>query len=195
MKIKITFLAVWLLCCLTSFGQSIFDNPITGTNPNTANPYTAGQTVNGNITVTGIGRGSGITGTNANNRYNANGWSTSGIDMNDYFEFTLTPNSGYKINFVSFVYTGALSSGSSTHEFRSSVDGFTASIGSPTAAGTTISLSGAAYQNITAAITFRLYGYGMADAGRTYSINDFTFNGTVAAATAPEINQIGRAHV
>ena len=44
-----------------SFAQSIFTNPITGTNPNTADPYTTGQTVAANMTASGIGRGAGIT--------------------------------------------------------------------------------------------------------------------------------------
>ena len=167
------------------WGQSIFTNPITGTNPNTDNPYTNGQTVNSNISASGIGRGSGISGANANNRYNANGWSTGAIDLNDYFEFTITPNSGYKIDFVSFVYTGQVSTGTPNFAFRSSLDGFTADIGSPNITGTTISLSGASFQGITSAITFRYYGFNFAASGTTYSINDFTFNGTVSSSCTP----------
>ena len=102
-----------------SWGQSIFTNPITGTNPNTSNPYTTGQTFDANITVSGIGRGTGISGSNANDRYNASGWSTGALDANDYFYFTLTPNSGKKINFLSFVYTGQASgTGPITFAFR-----------------------------------------------------------------------------
>jgi hypothetical protein len=163
----------------TVYGQSIFTNPIMGTNPNTTNPYIAGQIVDPNITVSGIGRGTGISGTNANDRYNTNGWSTTVIDLTDYFEFTLTPNGGFKIDFASFVYTGLVSAGTPSFSFRSSIDGFTTNIGTPTAAGTTISLAGAAYQNITTATTFRLYAYGLTAATTTYSINDFTFNGIV----------------
>jgi len=178
----IVFLVFW---SSVVHGQ-IFTNPITGTNPNTANPYTAGQTVDPNITVSGIGRGSGIAGSNANNRYNANGWSTSTIDLTDYFEFTLTPAAGYKIDFTNFVYTSQVSSGTPSHSFRSSVDGFTSDIGTPSTTGTTISLSGASYQNITSSITFRFYTYGVPLATTTFSINDFTFNGSVTTTcTAP----------
>ena len=91
------------------FGQSIWTNPITGTNPNTANPYTTGDVVDANITVSGISRGTGIAGVNANDRYNADGWSTGAINLNDYFQFTLTPDAGCEIDFASFVYTGQLS--------------------------------------------------------------------------------------
>ena len=109
--------------------QAVFSNSITGTNPNTSNPYAAGQTTDANITVSGIGRGTGIAGANANDRYNANGWNSASIDANDYFEWTLTPNSGYKINFVSLVYTGQASgTGPTSFAFRASVDGFTANM-------------------------------------------------------------------
>jgi hypothetical protein len=180
---KVQLMLLFSLISGWSFGQSIFTNPITGTNPNTSNPYTAGQTVNGNITVSGIGRGSGITSVNNNNRYNASGWNSSSINLNDYFEFTLTPNSCFEIDFVSFAYTGQLSTGSISLAFRSSVDGFTNNIGTPNTGGTTISLSNASYQDLTSAITFRLYAWGASAAGTSYSINDFTFNGTVSSRT------------
>lgn len=182
-------LIVLLFASSISFGQSIWTNPITGTNPNTANPYTTGQTVNGNITVSGIGRGTGIAGTSANDRYNATGWNSTSLDANDYFSFTLTPNSGCEIDFTSFVYTAQASgTGPVSFALRSSVDGFVANIGTATATGVTINLSAAAYQNITGAITFRLYGWGASAAGGTWSVNDFTFNGTVTCGggcTAP----------
>lgn len=187
-EIKITFCLLLFVSAL-GFGQSIFTNPITGTNPNTANPYTTGQLINPNITVSGIGRGAGINGTNANNRYNANGWDTVTIDLNAYFEFTITPNTGFEIDFVSFVYTGQASgTGPTSFAFRSSVDGYSANIGTPTATGVTIDLSNATYQNITGPITFRLYAWSASGAGGTFSVNDFTFNGNVNSTSSPNIN-------
>ncbi|MEP7164080.1 MAG: putative Ig domain-containing protein [Ferruginibacter sp.] len=162
---------------------SIFANTITGTNPNTSNPYTIGQTVNANITVSGIGRSAGITGTNANDRYTASGWNVASLDVTKYFEFTLTPNSGYRIDFSSFVYTGQASgTGPTSFAFRSSLDGYTANIGAPTATGTTISLSGGAYQGLTTPVTFRLYGWAASGAAGTFSVNSFIFNGNVFVA-------------
>jgi hypothetical protein len=174
MKIRILLIA--LLVSSFSWGQSIFNNPIAGTNPNTSNPFTTGQTVAANMTASGIGRGTGIAGSNANDRYNASGWSTGAIDLTDYFEFTMTPSPGFEINFVSFVYTGQVSSGTPSFAFRSSVDGYASNIGTPTATGTTISLSASTYQNVNTAITFRFYAFGLPAAGTTFSINDFTFN-------------------
>ncbi len=167
---------------ITGWSQSIFNNDITDANPSATNPFVTGQVVNANITVTGIGRGSGLGGNAGSNRYNANNWNTA-FDATDYFTFTLTPAAGYKINFVSLVYTGQRSStGPNSFALRSSLDGFTANIGSPTATGGTISLSATAYQNVSGAIEFRFYGWAGTAAAGTYSINDFTFNGTVAAA-------------
>ena len=181
-----SFLTLLLCICFCNMGFcQIWSNPITGTNPNTANPYTTGQTVSStNMTVSGIGRGSGIAGSNANNRYNAAGWNSASIDANDYFYFTLTPNAGYKISFSSFQYTAQASgTGPVSFSFRSSVDGYSASIGAPTSTGTTIDLSGAAYQDIVSSITFRIYGWGASGAGGTFSINDFSFNGSVTAVS------------
>ncbi len=178
MKKNFCFSVLVVFACSSAVAQSIFDNPITGTNPNLSNPYTTGQTVNGNITASGIGRGSGIVGSNTNNRYNAVQWSTAAIDGNDYFEFTITPNPGIRVSFTSFVYTGqASANGPMNFAFRSSLDGYVTDIGSPAGAGTTIDLSAAVYQNISAAISFRFYGWAAITAAGTFSINDFTFNG------------------
>lgn len=165
--------------CATTVGP-LWGNAITDSDPSTSNPYTNGQTVAANITVSGIGRGSGIAASSASNRYSASGWNTSSLDINKYFYFTLTPNGGYEIDFTNFVYTGQASgTGPVNFAVRSSLDGYTANIGSATAGGTTIDLSGATYKNISSSITFRFYGWGASAAGGTFSINDFTFNGTV----------------
>ncbi len=184
MKLKLLF-CLLLFVGVLGFGQSIFENPILGTNPNTANPYTTGQVVDPNITVSGIGRGAGINGTNANNRYNANGWNTATIDLTAYFEFTITPNAGFEIDFVSFVYTSQRSNASiSNFAFRSSIDGFNSNLGTPLFDGATIDLS--SFQNINGPITFRFYAWGTSAASTTtFSINDFTFNGTVTSACVP----------
>ncbi|WP_281322898.1 T9SS sorting signal type C domain-containing protein [Flavobacterium aestivum] len=163
-----------------SLGQSIFLNPITGINPNALNPYRTGQIVDPNISVSGISRGKGILGKNAKNRYNATGWNTVGVDPTDYFEFAITPSPGKKIDFKSFVYKGQVSINGPIHfAFRSSVDGFRSNIGTVSAAGRTISLSSSVFQNITKAITFRIYGWAAKTGTGTFSINSFAFNGTV----------------
>ena len=187
MKIKLLFIA--LICGVFSYGQSIFENPITFASGVPSSPYIIGQIVDPNITVSGISRGSGINGATATSRYSANSWSTTTLDVNDYFEFTLIPNSGYQINFASFTYTGTVSGGAPSHSFRSSVDGFTTNIGTASTTGSTISLTGSSYQNITGAITFRFYTFGVASTATTFSINDFIFNGLVISSCASPTTQ------
>jgi hypothetical protein len=189
------FAALYLLPFFAS-GQAVFSNEITNTLPSDYNPFTLGQVVDSNITASGIGRGSGITASSGSNRYAATGWTTSatGITTGEYFEFTLTPNSGYKINFVSLTLSSQKSSsGPATASLRSSKDNYAASIHTftlaTTAASQTLSLSAVAYQNITSPITFRVYLYDTPSNGAsgTASINDFAFNGTVVqnSPTAP----------
>lgn len=178
-----TMLIALLIIGNASLAQSIWTNPITGSNPNSTDPYTIGQVVDANITVSGIGRGSGITGNAGNDRYNATAWTTSGLDLTDYFTFTLTPAANYKISLTSFEFTLQRSStGPVNYALRSSIDNFTSDISTAafpmTAALQTVALSGAAFQNITSAITFRIYGYNAGSNVGTASVNDFTFNGT-----------------
>ncbi|MBE2181718.1 MAG: autotransporter-associated beta strand repeat-containing protein [Chthoniobacterales bacterium] len=171
---------------------NIWTNPITGTNPNTNNPYISGQTVATNITVSGIGRGTGINGSNANDRYNANGWDTGSIDLNAYFTFTLTPDSGYEIDFNTFFYTLQRSAtGPQSIVLRSSLDSFSANLWSTNYTAVTsthsftVDLSGASFQNITNGIEFRIYGWGATGSGGTMSVNDFAFTGTVNSSGPP----------
>ncbi|MCE3016580.1 MAG: PEP-CTERM sorting domain-containing protein [Pirellula sp.] len=180
------FVAVFSLVPSQSNGDVIFQNLITGTNPNAFNPYTTGQTFDSGITVSGIGRGGGINGTDTNDRYNATSWNTSVIDLTAYFTFTLTPNTGNMISYESFQYQGqASATGPTTFAFRSSLDGFSANVGSANANGTTINLSSAQFQNVNSATEFRLYGWGATSSAGTFSVNEFTFTGTVSAVPEP----------
>ncbi len=164
----------------------ISTNSITGTDPSLGNPYATGISGNANITASGIGRGAGLGASSAADRYSARSWSTGTFDATDYFTFTLDANDGYEINFDNFVYTGTASgTGPTAFALRSSVDAFTADIGSPTATGTTISLTAPPFQHLTAPVEFRLYGYSATGGAGTFSINDYTFNGAVGAIPEP----------
>nr|WP_294775768.1 YDG domain-containing protein [uncultured Flavobacterium sp.] len=174
---------------------TIWTNPITGSNPAAANPYTAGQTVNANLTASGVGYASGLSALTSTNTYNIGGWTTNAtIDDTQYFSFTLTPATGYKMNMSSFVYTGTAGSRAPrSFAFRSDVNGdnFTTNVGSPNTAGTTINLTGADYQNLSTATSFRFYGFNCTSgstAARSYSINDFTFSGSVLGSDTTALN-------
>ena len=188
---RITFKVVKILILVlfsvgmksSGFAQDIFSNSITGINPSDDNPYIDGQIVDAQITVSGIGRGPGISGIGTNDRYDANNWNLLSIDLDDYFEFTLTPNDCNEINLISFEYaaTSTFLLGPASFSFRSSVDGFSSDIGSPNATGTTIDLSGAPFQNITGPITFRLYAWGGLNLlNGHFGIDDFSFKGSVS---------------
>jgi hypothetical protein len=163
-------------------------NLISGSNPSADNPYVTGKSDDPNITASGIGHRSGITGTSGAGRYNAKSWTTNRtVDVDDYFYFILDANDGYKINFTSFEYSGTRStSGPTLFAFRSSLDGFTTNIGSPAADGATINLSSVQFQKLTDPIEFRLYGYSASSGSGTFSINDYQFKGTATATANPE---------
>jgi hypothetical protein len=200
MKLKLIFQLVAILALSNKlFGQVIFENKIIGVNPNSDNPYLIGQTFDSNITVSGIGRGIGVNGNAANNRYNARDWKLGAFDENDYFEFRITPRAGYKIDFRNLTYKAQVSTdGPKSFAFRSSVDGFISNIASPSMAISVaeqtpapISLSESAFQNCITEIVFRFYGWGGSSANGTFSINEFAFNGVVSCATlAPTIKTI-----
>src|SRR6187431_1246624 len=112
-----------------SVSQSIFNNSIDGHNPSDTNPYNTDQTVDPNITVSGIGRAPGMYGINAKDRYDARSWKTEEPGPDTYFEFNLAPKKDHEIDFISFEYTGKVSNnGPTLFAFRSSVDGFSANI-------------------------------------------------------------------
>src|SRR5690606_25189486 len=102
-------------------------------NPEVSNPYIYGQYFDPNITVSGIGKGTGAVasegGFGTNDRYNLRGWDTVTLDPTAYFEFTITPNPGYQIDFASFVYAGQRSNeGPPNIEIRSSHNNYSSTI-------------------------------------------------------------------
>lgn len=161
---------------------SIWSNDIDGTSPGLTNPFTSGQNVAANLSVSGIGR-NGVTGNAGNDRYNTSAWNVAAIDLNRYFTFTLTPSTGFVINFNDFTYTSQRSNTSiSSFAIRSSLDSYSSNIGTPTFNGTTIDLSNTTYQNISSPITFRFYAWGAGASGNTFSIDDFIFTGNIVSA-------------
>jgi hypothetical protein len=200
MKTNCIFVVVAIFALSNNlFGQVIFENGIIGVNPNRDNPYSNGQTFDSNITVSGIGRGSGLDADDANNRYNAREWTSVSFDLNDYFEFKITPNPGYKIDFVKFAYKAQVSEkGPISFALRSSADGFSSNVATPSISYSVgeqtpvpIDLSGSSLQNCISEIIFRFYGWGGSDTNGTFSINEFAFSGVVSCATkVPDIGDV-----
>ncbi len=189
MKSLFSFLALSLVVFAAGSANAdiIFANPITGANPGAQNPYTTGQITHSRIQSASIGRGSGVNGASGANTYNTTRWNSTSLDANDYIRFTMTAASNRAINFSSFTYSA---SGTPRppqfFEIRSSVDGFTSAVATPTAlAGGTFSLASPQLQDLQGTVEFRLYAWGAGNAGSTFGINDFVFEGTIYAVPEP----------
>lgn len=168
---------------------TIWENDINDGNPSNYNPFTLGQVVAGNITVSGIGRSNGLDANGGSNRYNAKGWNSGSLSSNLYYYFTITPQAGYSVNLNSFVFTGTASgTGPTNYAIRTSIDNYASSISSPDLSGFVTDLSGDEFQNISEPITVRIYAWGASSAAGTFSVNDFYFTGSVTEQPAlPEI--------
>lgn len=135
-----------------------------------------------NVTFSNLTRGSGLTGVGTANAFNSSSWTSSASpDANDYYEFTITPDSTYEFS-ASELRVGLERSttGPASAVLRSSLDGYTANIGSvisvPTSiAASTINLSGVSgLQNSTSAVTLRLYAYGSTSTAGSLRIQRIT---------------------
>ena len=197
LRLKYISFVFVILTAMGSNAQVIYENPITGSNPNTSDPYTIGQSNNSNLSVSGIGRGSGISGSNGNNRYSANNWTQgTSSNSNDYFYWTITPTSCNEIDFSSLeIAFERSSSGPQNFALRSSVDNYASDIWTynyttTTLQSQTISFASASFQNVTADVTFRIYGWSATSGSGTFSINSFVFNGAVNALPSPVAGSI-----
>ncbi len=190
--IQVVALIVAVFASSLSTAQSIFSNAITGNNTGNQNPYATNQVVVAGVTSTGIGRGAGVNNSNSTNTYNASNWSTNGTlntGNNDYFSWTITPTGCNEVDFTNLIlFFQRTTSGPQNIALRSSVDNYTTNIWTSALAVTTeqnatIDLSGIAFQNIVAPITFRLYGWNAATTNGNFSINSFDFQGAVVSST------------
>ena len=174
-----------------AMGQALSSINFQGTsNPGAINPNSNGLVSDPNVSASGIEASSSLNNASAGNRFNFSGWTiNSTLDTSKYFEFELQSNSGYEIDFVDFTFKGQRSNtGPTTVVLRSSIDGYASDInttpivftggGGSSAATHTISLSAAAFQNLQAPISFRLYAYNASATAGTFSINEFSINGS-----------------
>lgn len=110
------------------------------------------------------------------------------VTNSSYCSFNITPDVGKKISLTTLTFNGARG-GSGTprgYGVRSSIDGFASNLSTgdfstvrPNWSAVSVDLSGAGFQNVTSAITFRLYDYAP-NSGNSCEYDDITINGTVA---------------
>lgn len=181
-----------LLAVSQCHGAVILENTFTGAT-NGDSPFSAGQTTDANVTSVGVGR-EGYTRNGGFNELVAGELRTPDGAIRNfarYFSFDVTPINGAIINFTDFQYSGNQNiaaggtNGATKFDFRSSLDGFSASIPGATLAGGTISLADPSFQGVTAPIAFRLFIQSDTtdeSPNSTYDLHDFQFNGTVVVA-------------
>jgi hypothetical protein len=118
------------------------------------------------------------------------------IQDNDYMEFTVTPDSGYKVNLESLTfrtYIRQLVNSAERWALFSSIDGYASGVeiatGQTTGVGTwdgasnnvVVDLSDAKFQDVGEAVTFRLYVYGGGESTNSITLFDkVVLNGTAA---------------
>lgn len=122
-----------------------------------------------------VSRGAGIIPATNANRFNANEFTqpdlANAVLNNDYFEFTITPETGYPISITELFFNYERSpTGPKLGTLRSSIDGYNADIETfinlAMNDSKTIDLSNAGITNQTSTIAFRLYLYGNVGNGR-----------------------------
>jgi hypothetical protein len=153
------------------------------------------SSVDSNLTLSDFSVGSGIS---ANSGGFANGssgrainyqnWTTAtSIDTNDYYEFTVTPNSNIETTLDSLAFDARRSNtGPQNIEFRSSLNSYSSSLSANSLNDTnfstfTTTLPSASFTNLTSPVTFRIYGYSASGTAGTFRLDNVTLYGSTAA--------------
>lgn len=156
-----------------------------------------------NLTTSTITRGSGLTSTGTNaDRFNAKSFTTTNsvsdaISNNDYFEFSITPNSGFVFSITSIDFNFERSStGPKAFTIRSSVDSYTSDLASVTISDVTTVQTGTFTFSIVdknSAVTFRIYAYDAestaGSGGFEGTGNDLSVNGSTAVGCTEPTTQ------
>jgi hypothetical protein len=131
---------------------------------------------------------------------------SAAVTANDYVSFTITPSIGFSMNLTTLTFDFANYSTDGTFPaesffVRSSTNSFASNVGSTqtttsgaSASGFTtasISLSAAAFQNVTSAIEFRIYFQdGTSDVDRGALLDNVVLNGTLTAVPEPATSML-----
>jgi hypothetical protein len=140
---------------------------------------------------------------------------TGALDPNIYYQVTVTPNPGTTYDLTGITFRVQRSgTGVRNYAVRSSTDSYasnlTASINPANTSlevvagniffynadatggqnGSTITLSGPSYTDLTTPITFRFYGFNAEQAGGNFSIDDVAISGNVTTLSSSSFNAI-----
>jgi hypothetical protein len=120
---------------------------------------------------------------------------TTAVNGGSYWGFTVTPNTGFKMNFTSFTFNAARGGAATprTWYLYSSVAGFNPGSAiafadvpttRPTLTPFTVDMSGAPFQGLIAPLEFRMY-LSTPATGQSVEFDSVTVNGTVIAVPEP----------
>jgi len=193
MKTFVRILIITLSATAASFGQILVQYAFDGTDLTTAlTPSTVGADVSASSiadvngfslfnSFTDGGLGSRILNVG---RVGGSNNASNAVSNGSFMDFTLTPD--VEMDLTSFTFRAARG-GSSTPRgwvLRSSVDGFTSNLGTanvpavhPTYTNFNVSLTDLSFQDLTSAVTFRLYTYSPSNTN-TIRFEEITVNGT-----------------
>ena len=138
-------------------------------------------------------RGLGVQPSLGSGTFSARQWSGSGVDLEDYFSFTLAPLPVFELTIDQIQWNERRSSnGVREWLWRCSLDDFTLNIGgvhtipdNNLTRHQTLSLPSDTFARLDEAITFRLYGYMSESSLGTWRIDDLRLEGTVSAVPEP----------
>jgi len=190
--LKLLIISIVSLFSHNLLNAQVWSNAISDLDASNDNPYTRGDVKNQNIVVSGIGRGAGLLISSSDGKYGARSWpTTANINTNDYFYFTMIPNSGYQINITNFTFItqrGGGNVGPTAFVFRSSADNYTTNLQQGTLSGTNAtpqSISIPINTTYNDTITFRIYAYSSTASSAPLYINSFDISGSVTGIPLP----------
>ncbi|MFZ4548634.1 MAG: HYR domain-containing protein [Bacteroidales bacterium] len=150
----------------------------------------------GALNATGIVGGPGLIGaiTYSPEGSNASGWNSTGLDLGDYYQYSIAPKAGNICTISQIYFTQSISSGSMSAAVYYSEDGFSTA-GSPIGEIFTVST----FATVTSMpisivvpdgqyFTIRIYGWGAISATRKFHNKDVVIEGT--SCLLPEVYHI-----
>jgi len=151
-----------------------------------------------NLISSTITRGSGVTAATNAQRFNSSSWSTGSIDLNDYVEFTITPNAGKKFSITSVVMLHQRSgTGPTSFVLRTSSDGYTTDLGGVQTIGDVATTQTSTFtfsvSDQTTALTIRIYAYTAEALGGTWGPGDGTGNDLIINGSTDDISLVSNA--
>ena len=183
-------------------GLVLYSFPGGAFTPTTTDPNVTSGAINATGSIGSVEPGSALANT-VFYRYGALSTTpAAAVANNEFFQFTLTPNAGYELDFTSVTFDATRGGASTPRGFllRTSLDGFTANVATadiptanPTLTPFNISLSAPAFQNISSSTTFRLYQYAPSVGGVGTFYDNISVNGSANVIPEPSTLLFGLA--